>query len=205
MKLKFIRLVFIIFIVLSLTSCRQAFVNPDPIQPAKSETVSTNVLPSENTSTNDFCSDYPENAELLKEPFHKLDNGEVAGYATLSGKVKSRNEDVYGETVEIVYFMMEEPRFESSNHDFYNHWNEENISSNPDLQNSDPRLGTGIPFRIGIIENSDLSTTASISDITKQAILNSLENNAQISLTFSIPRYIGRGAPANFSFACMIE
>lgn len=183
---------------------------------AKTEPIPTSTGSEASATLPQYCSDYPENTQLIKEPFHKIGQGgfeEWVGQATETGKVKTKKEPsmAEGETIDVVYFMMEQPKEterSDSNYYFYEYFKGSNEANNPDLKTPDPELGNDVndvQFRIGTLENGTFSTTAFISDSTKKTIMDALNNATSIVLTFSVPRYLGRGAPSNFSFACIIE
>ena len=65
--------------------------------------------------------------------------------------------------------------------------------------------GNNLGFALGVLKDGKISSTASVPNDTEEKILDALQNPKIIHLTFHIPKYEGRGAPANFSFACEIE
>ena len=151
------------------------------------------------------CLDLPENKDLVTKPFQIVgEYGEGAGQATLYGTVSSRREEIWGETVERVYFAVQEPAIESTGLKFYNYFKDMVDSGN--TVNLGSKAETAIGFALGIIDkDGKFSSTAGVSDGAEKSIMNALNQGETISLTLSVPKYEGSGAPVNFSFACMIE
>ncbi|GEM_PF-6291461 len=193
-------LVFTIFIAgLLLAGCASSNQVPPPPSappPASSGTTSPTLA----VNLPESCLDFPENATLISEPFQVV-NGEGFGEATLAGTVKKRKEEVWGETHELVYFVAQEPAIEGPGARFYEYFWKMVESGN--TVNIGPENNLG--FGLGVLKDGKISSTASISQDTEEKILDALQNPKTIPLTFRIPKYMGRGAPANFSFACIIE
>lgn len=138
------------------------------------------------------CLDYPSNRDVLIQPF-TLDGGpresDPIGSVTMTGTIKTKSEDVFGEVYETVSFVVDKPtNGEGPENNFYNYYNLA-ISR----------------FNLGVLENGRLRTTAKLMPGAEEKILASLNKSQKISLTLRIPEYIDRGAPAHFSFACIIE
>jgi hypothetical protein len=65
--------------------------------------------------------------------------------------------------------------------------------------------GKDLWFSLGTLVGGKVSSSASVSDFAKSQILNALNTDKEITLALNVPLYEGRGAPDNFSFACIIE
>lgn len=198
-----------------LSSCSFYFSTEDGEVPANvsekedvSDTESKVVLANKLESVPDGCLEVEGNRELIAKPFEVqqtegINKGVGAGQATLSGTVSSRTEDFFGETVEVVYFGIDEPVYESTGLKFYNYY--EGLIEYGNTVNLGSKAKTAVGFKLGILKDGKLSTTAGVSDGARESIMNALNQGTVISLTLSVPNYVGRGAPSNFSFACMIE
>ena len=149
------------------------------------------------------CLDFADNKDLVTKPFQMVGENEGAGQATLFGTVSSRREEIWGQTVESVYFAIKEPAVESTGLKFYDYFKAMVDSGN--TVNLGSKAETAIGFGLGIIKDGEFSSTAGVSDGAKESIMNALNQGTEISLTLSVPKYEGMGAPVNFSFACMIE
>lgn len=62
-----------------------------------------------------------------------------------------------------------------------------------------------LSFKLGIFENDEFSSSATISETTIEKILNAIETGEEISLNLTQAFLPGMGAPAHFSFACEIS
>ncbi|MFA4891426.1 MAG: hypothetical protein WC604_03720 [Candidatus Gracilibacteria bacterium] len=175
-------------------------------EPAEeSEEVSESAeLAEESVELPEVCLDFPENLTLLNEPFKIVgEYGEGAGRVTLSGTVNSGEEEIWGETVERVYFAIQEPTLEGAGLNFYNYF--KGMIDSGNTVNLGSKAEVAIGFALGVIEGGAFSSTAGVSDAARKSIMEALNQGVEISLTLGVPKYEGRGAPANFSFACVIN
>lgn len=151
----------------------------------------------ESASLPEVCLDFPENVTLLNEPFGIVgEYGEGAGQATLTGTVKTATADFFGNNFEYVYFMISD-----SSSDFYKYFkgmvdggNTVNVAE-----------GEVLGFTLGVLEDGKLSTTSLVLQSAQDKILGALNSGEEISLKLGVPKYEGKGASYNFSFACVIE
>lgn len=60
-------------------------------------------------------------------------------------------------------------------------------------------------FRLGLLENENISTTANISSFTRQKILEVMNTEEEITLNMMMPLREGAGVGGDFSFACQID
>lgn len=206
----------ILLVLLSLAACTayQPAPQNQPVpqnQPAPETSANGTTTPAEQNGSStitknitadipESCLELPENADLVLQPFQII-RQEGIGQATLAGQVKKQKETVWDQTVEKVYFIIEEPAYDGASSRFYQYFWEMVKSGN--TVNMGP--GNNLGFGLGTLENNTLSSTAHIPAETKDKILDALQYPKTIHLTFSVPHYLGRGAPANFSFACIIE
>lgn len=149
------------------------------------------------------CLDFPENKDLITKPFQMVNDYEGAGQVTLSGTVTKRDGEVWGQPVDKVYFAIHRPAIEGPDQRFFDYFNGMIDSGN--TVNLGSKFGDSMGFTLGIIDNGKFSSTAGVSDSAHDAIMSVLDTGESISLTLSVPKYLGMGAPANFSFVCMIE
>lgn len=151
----------------------------------------------ESASLPAVCLDFPENVTLLNEPFGIVgEYGEGAGQATLTGTVKTVAADFFGNNYEYVYFMISD-----SSSDFYKYFKGMVDSGNTVNMAEGEVLG----FTLGVLEDEKLSTTSLALQSAQDKILEALNNAEEISLKLGVPKYEGKGASYNFSFACVIE
>lgn len=202
----------LLVLVLALSSCSFTFSTDDgdaKIQVKDKTDVETGIkIANKLESVPKICLEVEGNKELIAKPFEVqqtegINKGVGAGQATLSGTISSRREELLGETVEVVYFAVQEPAYESTGLKFYNYYDGLIESGNTVNLGSKAKIAVG--FRLGILKDGKLSTTAGVSDGARESIMKVLNQAIEISLTLSVPNYVGRGAPSNFSFACMIE
>jgi len=202
--------------VLALSACTFTISTDDPIDNDVSEvkTDVNNELAVKPKTVNKLetipqgCLEVAGNKDIISKPFfvqteEGINKGVGVGQATLFGTVSSRNEELLGQTVERVYFVLQDPAFESTGLKFFNYY--KGLIAYGNTVNLGSKDETGVGFAIGTLENGKLSTTAGVSEGAMTSIMNALNQGTQISLTLSVPNYVGRGAPANFTFACMIE
>jgi len=143
------------------------------------------------------CLDFPENVALLNEPFKIVgEYGEGAGQATLTGTLKTETADFFGNNYEYVYFMISD-----SSSDFYKYFKGMVDSGNSVNMAEEGVLG----FTLGVLEDGKLSTTSLALQSAQDKILGALNAGEEISLKLGVPKYEGKGASYNFSFACVIE
>ena len=143
------------------------------------------------------CLDFPENATLLNEPFGIVgEYGEGAGQATLTGILKTKTADFFGNNYEYVYFMISD-----SSSEFYKYFKGMVDSGNSVNMAEEGVLG----FTLGVLEDGKLSTTSLALQSAQDKILGALNAGEEISLKLGVPKYEGKGASYNFSFACVIE
>ena len=144
-----------------------------------------------------ICLDFPENVTLLNEPFAIVgEYGEGAGQATLAGTVKTVTADFFGNNFEYVYFMISD-----SSSDFYKYF-KGMVDGGNTVNMAD---GEVLGFTLGVLEDGKLSTSSLVSESTQEKVLNALDTGEELSLKLAVPKYMGKGAAYNFSFACVIE
>lgn len=160
----------------------------------------------------DFCADFPENTQLIQQPF-KIDTSKGPGYdagygyATVTGTVVKKTINYEGVDpgtfTEKAYFVLQEPTTGDSEKAFYKYFKGMLDSGNTVNMSApeSPKVG----FVLGALEGEKFSSTAIMSDATKAKIIDSMNTGSNITLTLRVPKYEGRGAPENFSFACKID
>lgn len=151
----------------------------------------------ESASLPAVCLDFPENVTLLNEPFGIVgEYGEGAGQAILTGTLKTEAGNYYDVPYEYVIFAVTD-----SSSDFYKYF--KNMAGEGNTVNGAD--GEMLKFTLGVLEDGKLSTTALVSQSAQDKILGALDAGEEVSLKLGVPKYEGKGAPYNFSFACVIE
>ena len=126
-----------------------------------------------------------------------------AGSLIVKGQILQRIEDASfeeGKKVTKVYLVFYNPVNEAQQL-FYNYYSANVANGNGINRVDDQKL----LFRLGIIKDSKLMTTANISDELENRIVSLIETDNAIQLKLIIPIYNGGGAGDDFSFACDIS
>lgn len=148
----------------------------------------------------DSCMDFSDYNDVIREPFHLTSTNEGVGLVTLEGTIKMHRETIYDESIERVYMLVKEPAIGGTYSIFYDYLKARNVGGGIDLDSQDTAS-----LVLGIMKDGNFSTTAGVSPEAHERILSSKNTGQSVHLTIRIPRYLGRGAPSNFSVACMIE
>lgn len=126
-----------------------------------------------------------------------------AGSLIVKGQILQRIEDASFEEdkkVTKVYLVFYKPVNEAQQL-FYNYYSSNAANGNGINRIDDQKL----LFRLGVIKDSKLITTANISDELNKRIVSLIDTNNDIQLKLIIPVYYGGGAGDDFSFACDIS
>lgn len=128
---------------------------------------------------------------------------EVAGSLVLKGHIVQRVEDASfsdnGEKVTKVYLVFDNPVSDEQKI-YYDHYLA--LTKINGINSID---GQKLLFRLGIIKDSKLTTSADISEELKNRIVSSIDKDNLVQLKLVIPIYPGGGVGDNFSFACDIS
>jgi hypothetical protein len=126
-----------------------------------------------------------------------------AGSLIVQGQILQRIEDASFEEdkkVTKAYLVFYNPVNEAQQL-FYNYYSANVANGNGINRVDDQKL----LFRLGIIKDSKLITTANISDELKNRIVSLIDTDNTIQLKLIIPIYNGGGVGDDFSFACDIS
>lgn len=150
------------------------------------------------------CLEVETNKTEVDKPFHviaKEASEQGYGYAAVDGKVMVQKEEVWGEIHEKVYLIVEEPATEGPWKNFVDYF----MKLVEEGNTVNTAFNGNVVFGLGIYDNDQFLTTADISDKAEAKIVQGIESGERIHLTLTIAEYLGRGAPAEFTFACKIE
>ena len=142
--------------------------------------------------------------------FGKVDSYEIktspkdaAGSLVLKGRVVQRVKDAAfsdnGEQVTQVYLVFDNP-INDEQKIYYDHYSE--LAGRNGVNTVDNQK---LFFSLGVIENSELKTSANISEKIKNHIVSSIDKDNLVQLKLTIPIYRGTGVTDYFSFACDIS
>ncbi len=134
----------------------------------------------------------------VDEPFRKIEGSNSAGTITVAGTLTTKKQKIWNEEVSVVYIVVEKT---SANTDFFDYYSQIAKDGNTVNLFEENKLF----YKLGILKNNELVSTATISDATREKITTALKNEQSVKLNLMIPVWGGSGAPTDFSYACVIS
>jgi outer membrane murein-binding lipoprotein Lpp len=165
------------------------------------------------TNNTDSVSSFTNNSAVTSCDFWKdrtygkvytdVEGSDAAGTLVIKGRIIQRVEDAAweeGKKVTKVYLVFSDP-VNTSQQVFYDRYLKMAQGGN----SINRAEGQQLLFRIGIKENSEIITSADISNELKNRIMSFTDKADTIQLKLTIPIYGGRSVSDGFSFACLIS
>lgn len=138
----------------------------------------------------------PDVASVRTEPYTRVSESRGAGTVMIEGTLVAQTRTIWGSTTTPVYVAVA-----TSSPALFEELNKERVSRG----NTVNRLeGEQLLFKVGVLENGTLRSSANISERARTAIEHAVGTNERLRFSMHIPVYEGSGAPADFTFACAI-
>ncbi|MBU2080730.1 hypothetical protein KJ669_00985 [Patescibacteria group bacterium] len=137
----------------------------------------------------------PDVLRVINEPFRVTDS-RGAGTAMVEGQIVSRDTTILGERVTAVYLQVA-----SSSPSSFSSYNSERVERGNTVNRVEENR---LLYKLGILTDGTLESSAAISERARSAIEQALTNNEEITLLIQAPLYEGTEAPTDFTFACSV-
>jgi len=124
-----------------------------------------------------------------------------AGVSVFSGPIVVRDFPFFSQTHKAIYLSVSPFEGLLPQASFYSYF-----SNMADYGNTiNDKDGQNLLFKLGLLENGRISSTANISPLAEAMIFEVLDSSGEVTLKIEVPLYVGAGAPENFSFACAVS
>jgi hypothetical protein len=133
--------------------------------------------------------------------FRAINEFGSAGVVSFSGNIVARDFSFFNDRFSAVYIIIPSFEVETPQAEFYSYFSNMFDFGNP----INDKEGQKLLFKLGLLKDGRISSTANISPLAEAMILAALVSNNDAVLKIEIPIYVGAGAPENFSFACAVS